>query len=381
MNFISYAQNYEDVMLWRSLKHIEKGFYVDVGANDPVQDSLTKAFYDRGWSGINIEPVSEWYEKLRLNRLRDVNLQVAAGDRDGDLPLFEIVGTGLSTTNADYAKRHAEDQGYEVRELVVPVQTLTSILLEHNVSDVHFLKIDVEGGEESVLKGLDLSDIRPWIILVEATQPQTEILSYEGWEPILLENNYQFVYFDGLNRFYVANEHSYLRSAFSVPPNYWDSYERASEYESRQQVEALATELQLKLGELKEKESELGLRSDELRTQQAISQSLNLALEDVYNGRSMRITAPLRKLSQLQKKLKSVPKRAARKTVFMVTSQPRLRRLIKPIMSKYPKLYYRLSRLLHSSSNTNGARFEPLTDADLSYRSARILEDLRRITH
>lgn len=366
MNFISYAQNYEDVMLWRSLKHIEKGFYIDVGANDPVQDSLTKAFYDRGWNGINIEPVSEWYEKLCLYRPRDINLQVAAGDRDGELPLFEVVGTGLSTANEDYAKRHAEDQVYQVRELIVPVQTLTNILLERNISDVHFLKVDVEGGEESVLKGLDLSAIRPWIILVEATQPQTEILSYEGWEPMLLENNYQFVYFDGLNRFYVADEHSHLKGAFSSPPNYWDMYERAGEYESRQQVEALSTELKIRL--------------DELRTQQTVSQSLQLSLEDLRNSRSMRVTAPLRKLSQLQNKLKSIPKRTARKTVFMVASQPRLRRLIKHILNKYPRLYYRLNRLLHSSSSTNRAQVDPLTDADLSCRAIRILEDLRRIT-
>lgn len=57
MTFISYAQNYEDVMLHRALKGVEKGFYIDVGANDPVQYSVTKAFYERGWRGINIEPI------------------------------------------------------------------------------------------------------------------------------------------------------------------------------------------------------------------------------------------------------------------------------------------------------------------------------------
>lgn len=56
MSFISYAQNYEDVMLWRALKHIANGFYIDVGAAWPDKHSVTKAFYDRGWRGINIEP-------------------------------------------------------------------------------------------------------------------------------------------------------------------------------------------------------------------------------------------------------------------------------------------------------------------------------------
>lgn len=57
MTFISYAQNFEDVRLWRALKQFEHGFYIDVGANDPSHDSVTKAFYDHGWHGINVEPM------------------------------------------------------------------------------------------------------------------------------------------------------------------------------------------------------------------------------------------------------------------------------------------------------------------------------------
>ncbi len=56
MTFISYAQNFEDVMLWRALKHVENGFYVDVGAQDPVVDSVSLAFYEHGWRGVHIEP-------------------------------------------------------------------------------------------------------------------------------------------------------------------------------------------------------------------------------------------------------------------------------------------------------------------------------------
>lgn len=40
----SYAQYGEDLVLWVALAHIRKGFYIDVGASDPVQDSVTKLF-------------------------------------------------------------------------------------------------------------------------------------------------------------------------------------------------------------------------------------------------------------------------------------------------------------------------------------------------
>ena len=57
MTFVSYAQNFEDVLLWRALGHIKNGVYIDVGANSHVEQSVTKVFYDAGWSGINIEPL------------------------------------------------------------------------------------------------------------------------------------------------------------------------------------------------------------------------------------------------------------------------------------------------------------------------------------
>ena len=48
---VSYAQNCEDIMLLRALGDVDSstGFYVDVGAQDPVVDSVTKAFYERGY--------------------------------------------------------------------------------------------------------------------------------------------------------------------------------------------------------------------------------------------------------------------------------------------------------------------------------------------
>ncbi len=56
MPFISYASNFEDVLLNRIFKDVADGFYIDIGADHPVYSSTTKSFYDRGWSGVNVEP-------------------------------------------------------------------------------------------------------------------------------------------------------------------------------------------------------------------------------------------------------------------------------------------------------------------------------------
>ena len=76
---ISYAQTREDVLLWRALHNVHRGFYIDVGAHDPTALSVTRAFYDHGWHGINIEPNPSYAEKLRKERPRDVTLEVALG--------------------------------------------------------------------------------------------------------------------------------------------------------------------------------------------------------------------------------------------------------------------------------------------------------------
>src|SRR5262245_34697418 len=103
MTFISYAQNFEDVMLYRALKGVVHGFYVDVGASDPVLDSVTKAFSERGWTGINIEPEPEVFRKLCEDRARDVNLQMAVGDRTGAGTLFDLEVRGHATLDDEAA--------------------------------------------------------------------------------------------------------------------------------------------------------------------------------------------------------------------------------------------------------------------------------------
>ena len=237
MTFISYAQNYEDVMILRALHKVRNGFYIDVGAQDPTVHSVTKAFYERGWRGINIEPATDWFTRLQTQRPHDINIQVAVSESEGTLRFYNIKDTGLSTTNEEYARRHAES-GFQVDEEEVPCTTLDNICEKNQVGTVHFLKIDCEGSEKSVLMGLSLVKYRPWIILVESTEPLSDKPTYRTWEALLVGRGYHFVYDDGLNRFYVADEKKNLDKAFSHPPNVFDDFLKASEYELRIESQA-----------------------------------------------------------------------------------------------------------------------------------------------
>ena len=259
MRFISYAQNFEDVMLWRALKGLKTGFYIDVGAHDPEVDSVTKAFYDRGWCGINIEPAEVPFRRLQEARPKDINLALAVAQAPGRVRFFDIPNTGLSTTDPEIAGRHRA-AGHTVTETEVEAETLANVCATYVRDDVHFLKIDVEGGSQGVIEGLDLYQVRPWIILVEATEPMSQVPDFAGWERLITQRSYTFVYYDGLNRFYVANERPAIAAAFDCPPNVFDDFsmsateaaqQRAQEAEARaRQVEQAHSDLQRRHADL-----------------------------------------------------------------------------------------------------------------------------------
>ncbi len=235
MRFISHAQNYEDVMLVRALGDVPRGFYIDVGANDPDLDSVTRAFYELGWSGINVEPVPKYHEALCAARPRDINLRIVIGDADGERDFHDVVDTGLSTLDATIADRHRR-AGWQVRPFRVSQRRLRDVWAEHVSGEVHFLKIDVEGAEADALRGCDLVTQRPWIIVVEAIEPLTSVSRHDAWEPLLTAAAYEFVYFDGLNRYYLAAEHADRRERFLAPPNVFDDFVRAGEYNAVRQL-------------------------------------------------------------------------------------------------------------------------------------------------
>lgn len=247
--FVSYAQHGEDVMLRRALRAVERGFYIDVGAHDPEYVSVTKAFYDDGWRGINIEPEKKCFRRLREQRPLDINLQLLVSDHRGKADFYEVQGTGLSTSDATLAEDYRA-QNYSVERVSLPITTLDDICATYARQEIHFLKIDVEGAEERVLRGASLKRYRPWIVIAEATIPLSSERCDTGMTNYLREAGYAHVYFDGLNSFYLAEEHRRLSVYFDRPPNPFDHYispERRESIALRAEIESVKGSLSWKL--------------------------------------------------------------------------------------------------------------------------------------
>ena len=338
---ISYAQNGEDVRLWRAfsgmLESNAPGFYVEVGGWEPVDDSITNSFYLHGWSGVVVEPLREYSAAFTLARPRDRVVECLAGETIGESVLAVVPGTGLSTATPEHVAKYLAE-GLATRTELVTVRTLDDILegFLNEEQDIHFMTIDVEGSEGSVLRGLSLDRFRPWVLVVEATVPRSDVLAV-SWEERILDNGYLLATFDGLNRFYVASEHSKLREALETPPNVLDNfrtihYERAlqelaksaeerdaanrglaiaAEERDAANREAVALQARLELCRaqlqaardntaraVEEREAETG-RAGDMEARAADLEARLLGLENQLSGllgsRSWRITRPLRK--------------------------------------------------------------------------------------
>ena len=291
----SYAQNAEDVRLLRLFASKPEGFYVDVGAGDPVQHSVTKLFYDAGWNGINVEP-GPTFDRLAWLRPRDVNLPYAIASSAGEAEMwFTSPDSGLSSLF-----RPQDDllpPGVTVTSKAVTTARLDEILHRHaSGRHIDFLKIDVEGAERAVLESFDVDAIRPTVLIVEAVAQLDFEPTHSEWEGLILEHGFVRAAFDGINCFYVAAEDSDLVPALEYPISALDRFVLHDATWRRDSSVASADDV-----------GPMDPRVPEERTRKVAAEAreANRELEAIRATLSWRITRPLRAVRELQGRLGS----------------------------------------------------------------------------
>ena len=413
MTFISHAQNFEDVMLWRALKDVQQGFYIDVGAWSPDIDSVTRAFYEAGWAGINIEPHPQFYSELVSCRPNDINLDLAVSDVKGQAEMHLVESTGLSSLDLSIATEH-RNAGLRVEVRKVQIQTIADIWRAHvpQRQPVHFLKVDVEGTEDAVLRGNDWEKFRPWIVLIEAMQPMEQVPVHQPSEAILIDNGYIFAYADGLNRFYIAKEQSALLDSFQYPPNVFDEFNIAAAHEAdsmRHAAEQRATTAEEKANAAEEKasaaEEKASAAEEKTSAAEAFADSAEFARKQaeaqllaIQHSASWRLTYPMRLLVNI---VIIWPTNAGRRVANRLLAglinafetplaslmkfclkYPRITALADKSLSRLPFLHSHLKQILLRSDANHGATeiattSEEESHANLSPRARQIHADLK----
>lgn len=287
---ISHAQNAEDVRLWRVLASRPAGFYVDIGAGHPVDNSVTKLFYDNGWSGLNVEP-GPAFERLAAARPRDTTLDLAVASESSEAEMW-VTSPYPELSTIVRSSHELLPEAISVTRTTVRTARVDELVAKHAPGrQIDFLKIDVEGAERDVLESFDPRVLRPTVVVVEAIAVMTNRPTQQDWEHLLLDADYVFAAFDGINRFYVPAECSDLVPALEYPVSPLDRYV-TSDGAARDRTEHLPL-------------VSAGVTRNELRQLQEALREAREALTAIQGTLSWRVTRPLRVLRRLQLKTSS----------------------------------------------------------------------------
>lgn len=180
--------------------------FVDVGANIGYFSLLASSIVGESGSVYSVEASPTIFAKLEKNVLlnQSANIKIfnaAASDHIGTLPIYmgskENIGTTTTVMNV------AERKGL-VLEAQVPAAPLANIIGVENLLKARLIKIDVEGAEASVIRGvLDLlprfNNDTEWVIEISPTGTDQNINQAKkllenfrnaGYKLLRLENDY-----------------------------------------------------------------------------------------------------------------------------------------------------------------------------------------------
>jgi FkbM family methyltransferase len=202
----SYSQYGEDLVIDAVLGCLESGFFVDVGANDPILFNNTKRFSERGWTGVNVEPNPELLARIAEDRPRDVNVNAGVGSQDCTMTFYSIDPDTLSTFDKSMADQNVRDyaEASIVATIDVQVMTLESLLTQHVPAGqrIDFLSLDVEGGELDALGSNNWRTCRPRCLMIEVNRSGQEIVDF------LSGVGYANVWCNGTNALFLDSENA-----------------------------------------------------------------------------------------------------------------------------------------------------------------------------
>ena len=174
----------------------QKGFYVDIGAFDPIKGSNTKYLYNCGWSGLNIDANPTSIEKFNLYRKRDINLNIGISERPSKKPFFYFgENDGINSFSENFIKKNKSEKNVK-QILQVHTETLNSVLDLHlpYKQTIDLMDIDVEGLDFEVIKSNDWKKYRPKILMVELEAKYFKDILIHKITQYLSEQNYEPFY-------------------------------------------------------------------------------------------------------------------------------------------------------------------------------------------
>lgn len=142
------------------------GVFVELGAADGVEKSNTLGFESNlGWTGLLIEPSTELFARLPQNRPRSMCLHECVARTEG---YYEFAEDGLNSAFSMH-RVGTQSKPFDGGGVTRFCRTLPDLLDEHlgNRTHIHYLSLDLEGGELDILESLDFTRYTIDVISVE----------------------------------------------------------------------------------------------------------------------------------------------------------------------------------------------------------------------
>jgi len=182
-----YSQDGEDAVLvsFYETNPEYKGFYVDIGALHPLRFSNTQLFYEKGWSGINIDATPGSMGEFNKHRPLDINIEAGISNTGRDLSFYSFKEPALNSFNEEISEERIAN-GWELKEKkIIKTFSINEILNKNIKKDqkIDFINIDVEGLDYEILKSLDWKKYNPEFLLVEELDiVDKDVIGYEKTE-------------------------------------------------------------------------------------------------------------------------------------------------------------------------------------------------------
>lgn len=194
----SYSLAGEDIVLSIFIleaDRIKNGFYVDIGAYNPVRFSNTYYFYRKGWNGINIDAKPGSMDTFKRKRNRDINLEIGISKKEDKIDFYIFEESAYNTFSKDLADIHIK-QGIPLdKKILLETKRLENILDQYLPANkkIDFMNIDVEGLDFEVLESNNWDKYKPSYILIEMHNINIEHIRNSNIYKFLMEKHYRLV--------------------------------------------------------------------------------------------------------------------------------------------------------------------------------------------
>jgi FkbM family methyltransferase len=205
------SQSAEDIIIEKILKDAKKnkGIFVDVGCNHPIEYNNTYLLYLRGKRGINIDGNADLIKLYSKYRNNDTNLNYLISDKEEEVVFNLSHKDKISTIHFDEIEEGNEKQFPTHLRTKMTTKTLNTVLIENNIvgaGEIDLLCIDVENHDFEVISSIDLNKYQPYLVVIEILNLDINNPTANKTYNLLYQNGYKLKHFVFSNGFFIREQ-------------------------------------------------------------------------------------------------------------------------------------------------------------------------------